>query len=249
MTITLSDTTNATLRYYRAYRPTKFLLERTLSQNDIVVFDHGLHYPPNVEVKHEAASLYQETQALLKFVQAYEASRVKLLAWRETTTQHFAPFPGGYFLRYLTDSFPINCTRINENYTVEAYPELSDHLTTDLMQILTDVYPRNVIFQATNATENFTWVDASDPNFLQTPVSRLGRELVFLPYRDFTKEVTYLHGGECTHFCSNPFLWQPIWRNIRLAIQRQAKYLDTRTSDPRWSFFSKKSRSIPIGTR
>jgi len=231
LTVTLSNTTTVTLRYYRAYRSSEFLLKRSLSENDMVVFDHGLHYPPNLE----ALELLQDMRALLNFSQNYEESRVKVLAWRETTAQHFSTFPGGYYLRYLTDGFPRICGRINENFTVEAYREVlsnisSDHLQNigfneDLMQNLANMYPRNKLFEAANTTENFTWVDASDPNFLHTPPSPFGKELVFLPFRDYTKEVTYLHNGECTHYCANPFLWQPVWRDIRLALQRQAKYL------------------------
>jgi len=220
MTVTVANGTNVTMRYYRAYRSTNFLINRTLSENDIVVFDHGLHYPAN-----RAAGLAkQDMLNLLEFAaQHWESNRVKLLAWRETTAQHFANIPGGYFLRSMTD--PNNCSRISEVYTAEAYPAIRHMLDPSLLKILRNVYPRNVFYQAVESTTNFTWVDASDPNFLHTPPSPFEKELVFLPYRDYTKELVSLHHSECTHYCANPFVWQPIWRNVRLAIQRTAKYL------------------------
>jgi len=139
-------------------------------------------------------------------------------------------YPGGHYLRYLTEEFPHGCFSDSfledKNFTPDAYPEISQRLSPDFWEIVAEGYPRNVMRKATEATNNFTWVDASDPNFLHTPLATSGRELVFLPYRDYTKEITYLHYDECTHYGSNPFLWQPIWRNVRLALQRQAKYLN-----------------------
>ena len=47
------------------------------------------------------------------------------------------------------------------------------------------------------------------------------KELVILPFYNFTAPLYDLHPGECTHFCSTPFLWMPIWRSLRLAMDRQ----------------------------
>jgi len=117
MTVTLSSTTNVTIRFYRAYRPTEYLLKHTLSENDIVVFDHGVHYPAHSRSSSAAVAQAAEIdmRTLLEFVQKYPGNRVKLLAWRETTAQHFANTPGGYFLN-LTN--PHKCSRINDNFTL-----------------------------------------------------------------------------------------------------------------------------------
>lgn len=50
-------------------------------------------------------------------------------------------------------------------------------------------------------------------------------KLVMLPFHNFTAQ---LHGnhpydpsraiGECTHFCSTPLLWMPLWRTLRIAL-------------------------------
>ena len=25
--------------------------------------------------------------------------------------------------------------------------------------------------------------------------------------------------GDCTHYCSTPFLWAPLWRSVRLGVE------------------------------
>jgi hypothetical protein len=61
------------------------------------------------------------------------------------------------------------------------------------------------------------------------------REIAILPYYNFSAKLHDLHiildidsaknkteyRGECTHFCSTPFLWLPLWRSFRLAMDRQ----------------------------
>ena len=217
LTATISSTQKATFRFYCAYRPTAYLLNITLRENDVLVFDHGLHYPPN----RARSDLITNFRHLLEFARDFQDSRVKVLMWRETTAQHFADNPGGYFLREMTNLS--QCSPINENFTSAAYPGKS--LSADLLETLSKIYPRNDYFETSQQTANITWLDISDPEFHNTPPLQDQQELVFLPYRDYTKELPSLHHSECTHYCANPFLWQPIWRGIRLAIQRKAKYL------------------------
>jgi hypothetical protein len=42
-----------------------------------------------------------------------------------------------------------------------------------------------------------------------------------LPFFNLTAQLHYLHPSECTHYCSTPYLWMPIWRSLRLAMDRQ----------------------------
>jgi hypothetical protein len=51
-------------------------------------------------------------------------------------------------------------------------------------------------------------------------------ELVVLPYYGFTSDQYTMHPfrgdwQDCTHYCSSPFLYMPIWRSLRLAMDRQ----------------------------
>jgi hypothetical protein len=216
MTVNVSNSKTVTVRFYRAYRPTAYLLNRTLRENDILVFDHGLHYPAN-----RAQRNFQHDMSYLLKSARDQSNRVKLLAWRETTAQHF-DLPGGYYLRGMTDA-DRPCVPSNENFTAAAYQ--GKQLSPQLLEILSNAYPASDFISVAQKTANITWLDVSDPNFLNTPPLQYSKEIVFLPYRDYTKALHHMHDRECTHYCANPFIWQPIWRSLRLAMQRTAKYL------------------------
>ena len=48
--------------------------------------------------------------------------------------------------------------------------------------------------------------------------------ITMLPFHNFTAELYGSHpydeekGGECTHYCTTPFLWMPLWRTLRIAM-------------------------------
>jgi hypothetical protein len=55
-------------------------------------------------------------------------------------------------------------------------------------------------------------------------------EVVVLPYFNFTSQHHGMHpkGGDkeddfqdCTHYCSSPYVYYPLWRSLRLAMERQ----------------------------
>ena len=64
----------------------------------------------------------------------------------------------------------------------------------------------------------FSWKKVTENSFLDEPVEN--NELVFLPFREYTLPLHYLHPTECSHYCHTPFLWLPIWRNLRIAMDR-----------------------------
>ena len=49
-------------------------------------------------------------------------------------------------------------------------------------------------------------------------------ELVSLPFFNFTSHHYYQHpkevDGDCTHYCPSPYLYMPLWRTLRLALDR-----------------------------
>ena len=51
------------------------------------------------------------------------------------------------------------------------------------------------------------------------------KELVVLPYYNFTAPHWDQHPPEkvadCTHYCPSPFLYLPLWRSFRIALDRQ----------------------------
>ena len=52
-------------------------------------------------------------------------------------------------------------------------------------------------------------------------------EVVVLPYYYFTAAQYTMHPylsedvQDCTHYCSSPFLYLPLWRSLRFAMDRQ----------------------------
>ena len=48
--------------------------------------------------------------------------------------------------------------------------------------------------------------------------------MTMLPFHNFTAALHGSHpydekiGGECTHYCTTPFLWMPLWRTLRIAM-------------------------------
>jgi hypothetical protein len=48
-------------------------------------------------------------------------------------------------------------------------------------------------------------------------------QLTILPFREYTSQFHDLHAtGDCSHFCTTPSLWMPLWRTLRLALDNAA---------------------------
>jgi hypothetical protein len=187
-----NETMHAKLAFYQMYRPFEDNKEtkNIARESDIVVFDHGLHW--GLDEKNDFKN------AMATLLRGYsrnetKGDKLKLLAWRETSAQHFNTSTGDYSSDspYETECIPIR-----------KYQPFRAPLMTEAAGLA-----------------GFTVSNASDPLFLSQPVSR-GDELVILPYNRFTSEMHQLHPNECTHFCHTPNVWLPIWRTLRLALDR-----------------------------
>ena len=174
------------------------LCDRTVLHLRNKFLDHnGLHC-------HNRDEFGTSMQNLLKNYR-YDPARchnLKLLAWRQTSAKHFSP-PGGHWT--CTTSF-----------------EKSRH---------TSLYGNEDGYHLDNMHQsaflnNFSFLNVFDPEFssaepaFRSYSSHRDGELIFLPYHDYTKALHYLHPGECTHYCSTPYLWLPIWRSLRVALDR-----------------------------
>jgi hypothetical protein len=47
------------------------------------------------------------------------------------------------------------------------------------------------------------------------------RELVVIPYYEYTVGLWGMHPLECTHYCSSPVIYLPVWKSLRVAMDRQ----------------------------
>jgi hypothetical protein len=190
----------AHIYHYGMYRPNDRddnaeVKQHIMATSDVVVFDFGLHWTPL-----EASDF---GRAMTSFLRGFAApdNNLTLLAWRETSAQHFDA-DGGHFGNERRGD---TCTAIQTNMAPKG---ANTGFRLPLMKQAT--------FDA-----GLTWTSPLDPNFSSSVVNE--PELVVLPFRDYTVPLHYLHPGECTHYCHSPHMWLPIWRALRLAIDRAVR--------------------------
>jgi hypothetical protein len=177
----ISSSNVAVIRYYAMYRPHEYMadVKDVMRNNDILVFDHGLHYG---QFEDNGELFLTEMTKLINTLFTGKNSRLKILAWRETTAQHYDT-PGGH---YLPDA--------NFTYCAPMKPEHRNSAD----------WRRPIIEQIVNSTG------------IEYP-----QQLDILPFYKYTSYLHDLHhGADCSHFCSTPSLWLPLWRVLRLAIDR-----------------------------
>ncbi|GKY96305.1 hypothetical protein MPSEU_000590200 [Mayamaea pseudoterrestris] len=155
------------------------------------MFDHGLHYLERE--KHKIRPEYAATLQVL-------FRNVSLVLWRETSTQHYAT-PGGYYTESLPNQTECSAADDLERNSTSYHLASVCHMVHDM---------------------NWTLVDALAPNFTNSPIDADRHEIVMIPFRQYTLPLHNLHAGypDCSHYCSSPFLWVPIWRGLRLALDR-----------------------------
>ena len=139
---------------------------------------------------------HEMTQLKSFFATIKANATFSLVLFRETTAQHF-DLPGGMYS--YDDHNSNNCTPLE--WTKEV--GYRDRVVRDAA--LEAGYE---VSSPTNAS--------------------LGK-LVMLSYHNFTVPLHNIHPtnhgafnndtyGECTHYCSTPFLWMPLWRTIRISM-------------------------------
>lgn len=184
----------ARIRFYFHYRPAdnNTEVEQMARDSDMVIFDHGLHYPQNQnkEYIHRMASM----------LTAFE--NLKLVAWRETSAQHFNTSTGEF-------------TWAKKTLLQEGCHPIAQRPSPTVLD--------KMIQAAAQAQWKVQF--ANDPEFLTSGVvnddSSNASTLVIVPFFNFTYGLHYAHRpDDCTHICSSPDLWLPIWRGLRLAMER-----------------------------
>lgn len=189
---------------FRHYRPHLDMQEhRTIAaMSDIMLINYGVHYVPK-DFKDFKSSL----EAL--FLEFKTNVTDCTLIYRETSAQHFNNV-GGEF---------------NTNLNLQNHSCVPHTNTT----YENGWRPRRNIFHQAAMSQNFSVVDAyGNVQQLNTNRIHLGKnenEVIFLPFYNFSAELHDMHsrnGRDCTHFCYTPFTWYPIWRQLRIAIDRIA---------------------------
>ena len=176
-----------------------------LASTDVLVANFGAHWAQNATRHRKLPQAYRhELDRMLQYWTLKPHLLPKLVAFRETSAQHFHADAGEFFL---WDQQP------NKSRTCQPHPKQSQH------------YAWREKIATASAQKNGFRVLTANASLTQEPKS--SRELVWLPFLDFTSRLDFFHPTlsptkplDCTHFCQSPYLWWPVWRSLRLAVDR-----------------------------
>jgi len=186
------------IQFFFQYRYPFFYPEEELkvaTAADILIINLGLHWAWNGRMFSTGRMHYRKSMnEFLRFLK--NNGTFKLLLHRETSAQHFDADGGDWGLR--SENSSQSCVPIR-NYLSEAAAWREGMLSSAA---------RSQGFQMTLPSAN---VDQANDN-----------ELVILPWWNFTAQYYKMHPRhECSHYCSSPFLFVPLWRSLRLAMERR----------------------------
>ena len=198
---------HATIKFFAQYRP-KSKVEEIYHESivplleggtDILFFNFGLHW------RHRQRKKYQDLMlTALTALKQHATRNISLFAFRETSAQHFDT-PLGEWPAVSVPKY--KCTPLTE---------------TKKRDPLFGWRNRDILDAVNRSRFNIVPVDPSGkvpmpPLLLHSDED----EIAMLPFTEFTSELHYMHPTECTHFCSTPHLWIPLWRSLRLAMERR----------------------------
>jgi hypothetical protein len=198
---------HATIKFFAQYRP-KFKVEEIYRESivplleggtDILFFNFGLHW------QHTNRKVYQSLMFTAMVALKQHAVRdISLFAYRETTAQHFDTPLG---------EWPA-ISKPSHNFTPLTETKRRDPLFG---------WRKRDILDAVNKS-GFTFVPVDPSGKIPMPPLLLHSdkdEIAMLPFTEFTSDFHDLHPNECTHYCSTPHLWIPLWRSLRLSMERR----------------------------
>ena len=182
-------------------------------------------HPPNPH--HLEGALAEFLQDLAdNNVDSNHQSRVFL---RETSAQHFDAPEGDFSFVKRTGSVKerrqstttIARSNLLQRDPWQCVPHHSD--SGDVNNNTTIGWRQTVLHRAAHRANYTLHVAGQSPS--QPSLRQTTRHVTVLPFADFTKPLYGLHpyeqggkGGDCTHYCSSPYLYMPLWRSIRLAL-------------------------------
>ena len=184
-------------RYFMHYRPLEEISQnqseyRDIAENtDIVIFDFGLHY------NYEDYTAYVDS---VKTVLTIMKNTSTFVIHRETSAQHYDTNAGDYQSDVSNVCVPTQGDSKKLGFRTKAVTAAA----------ITANYS---VFHGING-----WTQQQQNYVKQNNQD----ELVILPFYNFTEQLFFLHlGDECTHYCSTPYLWLPLWRHLRFAMERK----------------------------
>lgn len=189
------------MKFFFQYRYPFYYPEEELevaTSADILVLNLGLHWSWNGRMVETGRMHYRKSlNDFLKFLKRNGTQR--MLLYRETSAQHFDADGGDWGLR--TNSSSKTCTAIRD-FRSEAAG-----------------WREGKVVKAARA-QGYRLVSALDlPAYDDDSAVP---ELVVLPWWNFTARHFEMHPTEeCSHYCSSPFLYLPLWRGLRVAVDHR----------------------------
>jgi hypothetical protein len=201
---------NVTINFFFQYKPrstvediyNESIIPLLEGGTDILFFNFGLHWRLQEQ---DSAALKQHmltTMTALK-QHAVGSGKVSLFAFRETSAQHFDT-PLGDWPRARA---PYNCTPLDTKKPLFGWR------TPDILNAIEKSGFTSMLVDPSGKTP-------TPPLQLQHS-DQQNNEVAFVPFTEFSSDFYDLHPSECTHFCHTPHLWNPLWRSLRLAMERR----------------------------
>jgi len=189
--------------------PSVSIMEDMLANTQVLFLGMGLHWkygqaPPGTHSGMKREAYGPAIKSFYKQVFSSTTSRVQLLVHRETSAQHF-DIPGGDWFDYKEHAHKRQ--RQCVAYTAGA-----------------STYWREKAIRNVSMTDEYELVDVSNSQVMDSPAN--AKEVVSIPYHNFTEQFHRMHptlGLDCTHYCGSPYMYYPLWRSFRRAMDR--KYL------------------------
>ena len=176
------------------------------AEADILVLGFGLHWSSgpvyNGKTEYDYVRSMSET-----FTDVSKQGRVKLLVHRESSAEHFDTDHAGEWNFW--DKKPAEERSRECHPTSPANPAF--------------YWRENAIARAANRSgHSLVFAGPTMP-----PPSTRSSEVVVLPYYNFTSKHPHMHphrdgnrDDDCAHFCGSPYLYYPLWRSLRFAMDR-----------------------------
>lgn len=196
------------MKFFFQYRYPFYYPEEELqvaTSADVLILNLGLHWSWNGRMYETGRMHYRKSMSdFLGHI--HQHGTQQLLVYRETSAQHFDADGGDWGLR--TNASRKECVPIIQSLTTQATKWRESKVLKAAKK--QGYRTMTMLWNNSESAESLLNDDATTPT------------LVVLPWWDFTARHHEMHPfQECSHYCSSPFLYLPLWRGLRLAMDRK----------------------------
>ena len=177
----------------------------SLPRGSVLVMNFGLHWAWGARRERMSPSRYNDTMHRLFRGLALHAERFRLIIHRETSAQHFDSNAGEFFL--LSANSSQHCAVLRDVGRGDGDSNSSNSL----------VGWRELVVKSAASNNGFRVVTTQSP----TVDGHASASVLYVqPFFNFTRQLHGFHPigdgqQDCTHFCSSPYLWWPLWNSLR----------------------------------